>query len=291
MLAARTGALCVGTRAHRRRRSATAVCTLVHGGTTTVAHPEVVDAARDARSSLLVVAVKAYDLDAALDRVAPEALDGRRRPPAAERPRARRCDPRETRGPTATRADGRGREHRPAVEAFVAGAGGRRPARRRRGRRPAASRRRWREAALDARARAAPRSRDRRRRRRRRARRALGEGGPARGARGGDGGERPPGRRAPRRSSAWRARLRRRSARPARSPPPTESTLDRGRPMGDHRGHARRPHHVRGARRRRRAPDRARRDHGLGRPRRRAGSACRRRRSRALLEEAACRAR
>ena len=44
--------------------------------------------------SLLVVAVKAYDLDEALGRVEPSALRGRRRPPAPQRPRARRADPR-----------------------------------------------------------------------------------------------------------------------------------------------------------------------------------------------------
>src|SRR4029078_8117123 len=40
------------------------------------------------------------------------------------------------------------------------------------------------------------------------------------------------------------------------------------RPMGDHRGHARRPHHVRGTRRRVGTLDRARRDHGVRGPRR-----------------------
>lgn len=74
MLAARTGALCIGTersvRAIRERG-----LTLKHAGSTIVAHPE----ARDRLEhpvSLLVVCVKAYDLDAALDHVAPEALGG-----------------------------------------------------------------------------------------------------------------------------------------------------------------------------------------------------------------------
>ena len=74
MLAARTGALCVGT-----ERTVEAIreegLRLVHGGDTTVAHPEVTTRL-EAPVSLLVIAVKAYDLDAALDRVAPEALEG-----------------------------------------------------------------------------------------------------------------------------------------------------------------------------------------------------------------------
>lgn len=74
MLAARTGALCIGT-----ERSVEAIrgrgLRLVHDGVTTVSHPEA--AIRLERPvSLLVIAVKAYDLDAALGRVAPEALDG-----------------------------------------------------------------------------------------------------------------------------------------------------------------------------------------------------------------------
>ncbi len=73
MLAARTGALCVGT-----ERTVGAIrergLTLAHGGVTTVARPEAIT--RLARPvSLLVVCVKAYDLDAALDRIAPGALD------------------------------------------------------------------------------------------------------------------------------------------------------------------------------------------------------------------------
>lgn len=74
MLAARTGALCVGTErtveALRRRG-----LTLVHGGTSNVTHPEAV-ARLEQPVSLLVVAVKAYDLADALDRVEPGALDG-----------------------------------------------------------------------------------------------------------------------------------------------------------------------------------------------------------------------
>ena len=74
MLAARTGAICVGT-----ERTVAAIrgsgLTLVHGETTTVAHPEAVERL-EAPVGLLVVAVKAYDLDDALDRIAPEALAG-----------------------------------------------------------------------------------------------------------------------------------------------------------------------------------------------------------------------
>ncbi len=74
MLAARTGALCVGT-----ERTVTAIrergLTLVEGDETIVTELEA--ATRLERPvALLVVAVKAYDLDAALDRIAPEALDG-----------------------------------------------------------------------------------------------------------------------------------------------------------------------------------------------------------------------
>jgi 2-dehydropantoate 2-reductase len=74
MLAARTGALCVGT-----ERTVDAIrergLQLVHGGDTTVAHPDATTRL-ETPVSLLVIAVKAYDLGAALDRVAPEALDG-----------------------------------------------------------------------------------------------------------------------------------------------------------------------------------------------------------------------
>jgi len=74
MLAVRTGALCIGT-----ARTVAAIrergLTLVHGRTTTVGHPEAVERL-ERRVDLLVVTVKAYDLDEALDRLAPEALDG-----------------------------------------------------------------------------------------------------------------------------------------------------------------------------------------------------------------------
>ena len=74
LLAARTEALCVGT-----ERTVAAIrergLTLVEGGLTTVAHPEATTRL-DRPVALLVVAVKAYDLDSALERVAPEALDG-----------------------------------------------------------------------------------------------------------------------------------------------------------------------------------------------------------------------
>ena len=73
-LAARTGALCVGTErpgeAIRERG-----LTHVHGAETTVVHPEATTRLEQP-VPLLVVAVKAYDLDAALDRVDPDALDG-----------------------------------------------------------------------------------------------------------------------------------------------------------------------------------------------------------------------
>jgi 2-dehydropantoate 2-reductase len=72
MLAARTGALCVGT-----ERTVEAIrergLRLVHEGDTTVSHPEATTRL-ETPVSLLVIAVKAYDLEAALDRVAPEAL-------------------------------------------------------------------------------------------------------------------------------------------------------------------------------------------------------------------------
>jgi len=74
MLAARADALCVGT-----ERTVTAIrsrgLTLTHDGLTTVARPRAVERLEQP-VSLLVIAVKAYDLDAALDRVEPEALDG-----------------------------------------------------------------------------------------------------------------------------------------------------------------------------------------------------------------------
>jgi 2-dehydropantoate 2-reductase len=74
MLAARTGAICVGT-----ERTVAAIrgsgLTLVHGETTTAAHPEAVERL-ERPVGLLVVAVKAYDLDDALDRIAPDAVTG-----------------------------------------------------------------------------------------------------------------------------------------------------------------------------------------------------------------------
>lgn len=74
MLAARTGALAVGT-----ERTVAAIrergLTLVHEGLTTVAHPDATTHLEQP-VALLVVAVKAYDLDAALERVEPTALDG-----------------------------------------------------------------------------------------------------------------------------------------------------------------------------------------------------------------------
>ena len=92
MLAVRTGAVCVGT-----ERTVDAIrtngLTLVDGERTTVAHPEAVTRL-DRPVSLLVVAVKAYALDAALDRIDPDAARQRRRAPAPQRPRARgRFDP------------------------------------------------------------------------------------------------------------------------------------------------------------------------------------------------------
>lgn len=69
-----TGALCVGT-----ERTVEAIrrdgLTLVRDGERSAAHPEAV-ARLDRRVSLLVVAVKAHDLEPALDRVAPSALEG-----------------------------------------------------------------------------------------------------------------------------------------------------------------------------------------------------------------------
>jgi 2-dehydropantoate 2-reductase len=74
MLAARTGAISIGT-----ERTVAAIrergLTLVDGDETTVTHPEAT-LRLERPVALLVVCVKAYDLDAALDRVAPEALDG-----------------------------------------------------------------------------------------------------------------------------------------------------------------------------------------------------------------------
>jgi 2-dehydropantoate 2-reductase len=74
MLAARTGAICVGT-----ERTVAAIrgsgLTLVHGEATTVARPMAVERL-ETPVGLLVVAVKAYDLEEALDRIAPEAVAG-----------------------------------------------------------------------------------------------------------------------------------------------------------------------------------------------------------------------
>lgn len=74
MVAARTGAICVGT-----ERTVDAIhargLTLVQGGDSTVLHPEAVPRL-ERPVSLLVVAVKAHALDAALERVAPTALEG-----------------------------------------------------------------------------------------------------------------------------------------------------------------------------------------------------------------------
>jgi 2-dehydropantoate 2-reductase len=74
MVAARTGAICVGT---ERTVAAirTAGLTLVHNDTTTVSHPTAVERL-DVPVSLLVVAVKAYHLEAALERVPTATLDG-----------------------------------------------------------------------------------------------------------------------------------------------------------------------------------------------------------------------
>jgi len=74
MLAARTGALVVAT-----ERSVAALrangLRLVHGDRTTLAHPRAAERL-ETPVALLVVAVKSYDVDAALERVAPAALDG-----------------------------------------------------------------------------------------------------------------------------------------------------------------------------------------------------------------------
>jgi 2-dehydropantoate 2-reductase len=74
MVAARTGALCVGTERGVAAIRASGI-TLVQGETTAVAHPEAVEHL-DQPVPLLVVAVKAFALDAALDRIDPTALDG-----------------------------------------------------------------------------------------------------------------------------------------------------------------------------------------------------------------------
>jgi 2-dehydropantoate 2-reductase len=74
MLIARTGALGVGTEGTVEAIRAGGL-TLVHDRQTTVAHPEVVTRL-DRPVSLLIVAVKAYSLDAALERVGPGSLEG-----------------------------------------------------------------------------------------------------------------------------------------------------------------------------------------------------------------------
>ncbi len=91
MLAARTGALCVGTE-HTVSAIRDRGLTLVHGADTTVARPEAVERL-DRPVSLLVVAVKAYDLEAALDRVDPGGIRRHHRPPAPQRSRALQGDP------------------------------------------------------------------------------------------------------------------------------------------------------------------------------------------------------
>jgi 2-dehydropantoate 2-reductase len=74
VLAARTGAVCVGTERTVEAIRARGLA-LVHDGERTVTHPEAVVRLQDP-VSLLVVAVKAYDLDEALGRVEPSALRG-----------------------------------------------------------------------------------------------------------------------------------------------------------------------------------------------------------------------
>ena len=74
MLVARIGALGVGTEGTVEAIAASGL-TLVHAGETTVARPEVVTRL-DRPISLLVVAVKAYALEEALDRIDPASLDG-----------------------------------------------------------------------------------------------------------------------------------------------------------------------------------------------------------------------
>ena len=74
LVAARTGAVCVGTEqtvATIRERG----LALVHQGEHTVVRPAAVERL-EAPVDLLVVAVKSYDLDAALDRIDPRALGG-----------------------------------------------------------------------------------------------------------------------------------------------------------------------------------------------------------------------
>ena len=74
MLVARTGALGVGTEGSVEAIGASGL-TLLHAGETTVTRPEVVTRL-DRPVSLLVVAVKAYALEEALDRIDPASLEG-----------------------------------------------------------------------------------------------------------------------------------------------------------------------------------------------------------------------
>ena len=74
VLAARTGAVCVGTERTVEAIRARGLA-LGHDGERTVTHPEAV-VRLERPVSLLVVAVKAYDLDEALGRVEPSALRG-----------------------------------------------------------------------------------------------------------------------------------------------------------------------------------------------------------------------
>jgi 2-dehydropantoate 2-reductase len=74
VLAARTGAVCVGTERTVEAIRARGLA-LVHDGERTVTHPEAV-VRLEGPVSLLVVAVKADDLDEALGRVEPSALRG-----------------------------------------------------------------------------------------------------------------------------------------------------------------------------------------------------------------------
>ena len=74
MIAARTGAICVGTERTVAAIRANGV-TLRHEGKTIAARPGAVERLEHP-VALLVVAVKAYRLDEALDRVAPSSLEG-----------------------------------------------------------------------------------------------------------------------------------------------------------------------------------------------------------------------
>ena len=265
MLAVRTGALCVGT-----ERTVAAIrgsgLTLVHGETTTVAHPEAVERL-ETPVGLLVVAVKAHDLDDALDRIAPEALAGAVVLPLlnglehVEAIRARFEVVVITRSSAVVAGSiGRLEAFSPEPGVVVQRSAGNAVvnAASRELDRPALDAALeplrvpgidvvlgdderavlWEKAARLAVLAAA----------------TVASGlavGPLRG--------RSDMARSPRGGARRGVRGRRRRRRHAR----------RGRPMGDHRGHARRPHHVRGARRRVGTPDRARRDHGVRRPRRR----------------------